>query len=81
MVRYHREIASNCQLEHKVLSSKSRLVTFIESVLFYAFPANHQEISSTCIFPLRSCNLVYIGGRLDVLGEPDVLVHREEGDI
>ena len=50
-------------------------------LLIYDFVAVTQDVPNVHDLSMRSCNLVHISGRLDILGETDVLVHREKSNV
>ena len=49
--------------------------------LIYDFVAVTQDDPNVHDLSMRSCNLVHISGRLDILGETNVLVHREKSNV
>ena len=50
-------------------------------LLIYDFVAVTQDDPNVHDLSMRSCNLVHISSRLDILGETNVLVHREKSNV
>jgi hypothetical protein len=50
-------------------------------LLIYDFVAVTHDASNVRDLAMRSCNLVHISGRLDILGETNVLVHRQKSNV
>lgn len=50
-------------------------------LLIYDFVAVTQDDPNVHDLSMRSCNLVHISSRLDILGETNILVHREKSNV
>lgn len=50
-------------------------------LLIYDFVAVTHDDPTVHDLSMRSCNLVNISSRLDILGETNVLVHREKSNV
>lgn len=50
-------------------------------LLIYDFVAVTQDAPNVHDLAMRSCNFVHVSGRLDILGETNVLVHREKSNV